>query len=242
MNAYDMLAAHYDAVFPTDGELVAFVGGLFEPDGGRLVDAGCATGGLVRALCARGFSVTGIDASRGMIERAQKNCAAFPAAASFRQMDVSAIASLGRAHGVLCFGNTVPHLATEQKVCDFFSAVYEMLDDGGIFTFELLNYEKILKERAIDFRIIETENLIFRRAYRFLPDGGILFDLSLTDTSDGTEYKGTTPLLPLRKSFLHAAAARAGFRRIETYADYRGSPSSGTEFATVYVCRRSALP
>src|SRR5215470_3696020 len=44
-----------------------------EPRGSSLLDFGCGSGVMVRALVERGFTVTGVDASFGMIEAAREH-------------------------------------------------------------------------------------------------------------------------------------------------------------------------
>src|SRR5690349_9172523 len=45
--------------------------GVPMPAGSRVLEVGCADGCLTEALARRGFAVTGIDVSAGMVEQAQ---------------------------------------------------------------------------------------------------------------------------------------------------------------------------
>lgn len=54
----------------TDAAVLETATRLAGPPGARVLDVGCGEGWLARALAARGFAVTGIDGSAGLIERA----------------------------------------------------------------------------------------------------------------------------------------------------------------------------
>jgi SAM-dependent methyltransferase len=76
LSLFDAKAAGWSAKYAPDGplagrlaRLAAAVGGA-APAGDRVLDLGCGTGELARALAAAGFGVTGCDISREMLSRA----------------------------------------------------------------------------------------------------------------------------------------------------------------------------
>lgn len=238
MNLYDILADEYSALFPLDNEQVEFITRLFPHKGTVLTDAGCATGDLARALAANGYTVTGIDSDARMIELARRKNAG--SGAVFRVMDLSETASLARTDGLLCFGNTIPHLGSTGRTANFFDSVYTILEPGGLFVCELLNYDRIRKNHGISFGTIETHDVLFRRKYVFLDDGRISFEICLEKKASRESYTGATVLLPLEQDTLLNLLHGAGFTDARAYADYKLHPSDRTEFATVYVCKKAA--
>lgn len=76
---YDSLAASWsDSAYADPGrfyrrraDVVASLGGSL-PSGGRILELGCADGGLSAVLVADGFFVEGVDSSPRMIERARR--------------------------------------------------------------------------------------------------------------------------------------------------------------------------
>lgn len=68
--AYDAEAENREAMARAH---LTFVG-RHSPTPGRLLDAGCATGTLVRVATQAGWSATGLDASAWSIERARERC------------------------------------------------------------------------------------------------------------------------------------------------------------------------
>lgn len=70
---YDKIAAYYDlehAGFTDDTELfLQFIAGT----GGPVLELGCGTGRILRAIAAAGFQITGLDSSRPMLDLAQEH-------------------------------------------------------------------------------------------------------------------------------------------------------------------------
>jgi SAM-dependent methyltransferase len=73
---FEAKAAGWAAKYAPDGPLVGRLSGLsfavrqYAPAGGRVLDLGCGTGELARALAAAGLQVTGCDISSQMLLRA----------------------------------------------------------------------------------------------------------------------------------------------------------------------------
>ena len=236
MNAYDFLADRFDEIFPVDRDRIGFIADMLAP-GARCVDAGCATGGLAIGLNDRGFEVVGIDLSERMIRLAIAKAGSGRTGLSFRVMDMRRLSELGAADCVLCFGNTLPHLESRAQARAFFASVRGMLNPGGFFAFQILNFDKILAEGGIRFPLVETGDFAFRRSYSFRPDGRVDFRIEVEDKAAGEIYKDATPLLVLKQVELIPELRGSGFPSIEAYSDYDRRPSDLSEFATIYLCR-----
>ena len=239
MNVYDLIADHYSELFPLEAEKLDFIRNLC-PLPGRLCDAGCATGDLAIGLRQRGYSVCGLDLNVKMIGFAKQKAAGIDASGelSFHQADITDIVQFGVFDGVLCFGNTLPHLHNESAVSHFFDAVYRSLHNGGVLVVETLNYDRILDEQKMDFKDKETADIIFRRRYDFLPDGNIRFSIAYTDKPRNTVHSGFTVLHPLRHQTLLTLFEQAGFQSAAMYSDYCFTESRPEDYAVVYVAKK----
>src|SRR6266404_412384 len=76
-SAYDKIAPFYDCLWRGFEQLVL---SLLERElfpylsaGDEIIDLGCGTGLLARELISRGYSVTAVDQSKGMLREAAKN-------------------------------------------------------------------------------------------------------------------------------------------------------------------------
>ncbi len=70
--SYDTISMWYEVFYGTKPEMNAFYASLAQP-GLPVLDLGCGTGRVARALVESGFRVVGIDNSRGMLEKARVN-------------------------------------------------------------------------------------------------------------------------------------------------------------------------
>ncbi|XTB04720.1 class I SAM-dependent methyltransferase [Treponema denticola] len=239
MNVYDLIAEHYSDLFPLETEKLEFIQHLC-PLPGRLCDAGCATGELAMGLYQKGYNICGLDLNAKMIGIAEKkaSCIRKTGELMFYHADIADIMQFGKFKGVLCFGNTLPHLHDEDILRRFFSSVYRSLEEHGIFIVEVLNYDRILADKRMDFKDKETKDFIFKRHYDFLPDGDIRFTIEFTDKQRSTVASDFTVLHPLKRQMLLALFKQAGFKSVSAYSDYSFTESRAEDYAVVYTASK----
>ncbi|UTC57239.1 methyltransferase domain-containing protein [Treponema sp. OMZ 305] len=245
MNVYDLIADHYSELFPVEAEKLDFIQHLC-PLPGRLCDAGCATGDLALGLHQRGYDIYGLDLNAKMIGIAEQKAAhTFGIRTSgelaFHRANIADILQFGTCNGVLCFGNTLPHLPDEAALRRFFSSVYQSLQGYGIFIVEVLNYDRILAEKKMNFKDKETDAFIFKRRYDFLPDGNIKFTIEFTDKTHDTIDSDFTVLHPLQRQTLLTLFEQTGFQSAAAYSDYSFTESRAEDYAVVYVEKKCIL-
>ena len=101
--------------------------------GGRVLDLCCGTGQLARWLTACGFEVTGLDGSEAMLERARRNAPK----AELVCKDARSF-SFGRPFdAVLSTFDSVNHFASLDDVRTVFGNVFDSLEPGGLFAFDV---------------------------------------------------------------------------------------------------------
>ena len=237
MNVYDLIAEHYSDLFPLETEKLEFIQHLC-PLPGRLCDAGCATGELAMGLYQKGYNICGLDLNAKMIGIAKEKASGIRTSGelAFHQANISDILQFGTCNGVLCFGNTLPHLPDETTLRRFFSAVYQALQAHGIFIVEVLNYDRILAEKKMDFK--DTDAFIFKRRYDFLPDENIKFTIEFIDKQHNTVGSDFTVLHPLQRKTLLALFEQAGFQSVASYSDYNFTESDAEDYAVVYTAKK----
>ena len=96
-----------------------------------VIDLGCGTGTLTKALAEKNFNVIGLDASEEMLEKARKN---YPEI-KFIQADATNFKIENKVDVV--FSNAVLHWIEKSKQPSMMKCVYEALNDGGQFVFEM---------------------------------------------------------------------------------------------------------
>jgi glycine/sarcosine N-methyltransferase len=239
MRIYDLIADNYSAIFPPDENRVRFIKSIYPSGAARILDVGCATGDIAIELAKSGYDVIGIDLNNRMIDIAKGNIKNLRHKIEFHIMNMLNMDKLGIFDLVLCFGNTLPHLRSEAEVDNFFITANRGIRDNGAFIFQILNYDKILSEGKIEFRIIENDSFIFRRNYTFPESGLISFNIEFEDKTTGSVYSNSTDLLPLRQAQLLTLLEKADFKTINIYSDYDMTKSNLQEYASIYIAKKS---
>ena len=173
---YDDFSADYDRFMNWPARLAAempFIEGQLQAIGARRVlDVACGTGMHAVALAQRGYSVAGADFSTGMVERARANAAtAAPVlsaveggevrfeVAGFGELALAfgsstpGAASSGRHSptgfdGLLCLGNSLPHLLTPADLRTAMEDFAACLRPGGLLLIQNRNFDAVLARRG----------------------------------------------------------------------------------------------
>lgn len=129
--------------------------------GDSFLDLCCGTGQMAKALCERGFKVTGIDLAEEMLAYAKKNApeATFLVAdARSFSLEEESFAAVG------CFYDSLNHLLSEEELRQAFSNVYRVLAKDGFFLFDL-NMEEGYLQRWRSFHIDKEEYVCVVRSH-----------------------------------------------------------------------------
>ncbi len=257
---YDAFSADYDRFVDWPARLAVelpFTERRLQTVGGRRVlDVACGTGRHSIALARRGYLLAGTDLSKGMIERARANAvdakvdvrfevAAFGELA--RTFDLPSTASSGRHgsrfDGLLCLGNSLPHLLTPAELHAALADFAACLHPGGLLLIQNRNFDAVLSRcerwmKPQSCREGKTE-WIFLRFYDFELRGRLIFNMVTLRREGAGEWKqqvASTRLHPLRREELTAALEAAEFVDVVCYGDMSGAPfdpgSSGNLIVT----------
>jgi ubiquinone/menaquinone biosynthesis C-methylase UbiE len=245
---YDCLAKGYDAM--TDfasrtaraGLVVESLLERYGVHGRRAADVGCGTGAYTLALAKAGLETVGVDPSSEMIQQAEANAERMGmGSVRFRQgtlADLPAVAPSPR-DVVLCMGNTLPHILTNEELATSLAAARSVLPAGGILVLQLLNYERILAEQERIVSIDTHGGESFVRFYDFLPDGLVRFNLLRFTPSDGQHSLSGVLLRPYTQEQLANALEQAGFASVDTYGSLDLSPFDPQASETVMLVARA---
>jgi len=234
MPFYDALASDYDRFVNWEGRLaheLPFLERLFAEHGVvRVLDAACGTGHHAIALARRGYQAAGADLSAAMIEQARRNAAAAGVEAQFAVAGFGALAALGQTFdAVLCLGNSLPHLLTEEALAEALADFAAVLHPGGLVVIQNRNFDRVWRQRE---RLMGPQShregeqeWLFVRFYDF-HDETITFNMIRLrrDGQAWTQDVESTELRPIFRDDLAAALGRAGFVQAAFHGGYDGSP------------------
>lgn len=139
MASYNIFAEFYDDLTQNvEYEKIAeYVSSFFKkyyPTGETVLDLACGTGTLSKLLSELGYNIVGIDLSDDMLCVAASKGVAN---ASFIKADISSFVLPKKVDYCVCSLDSINHLESIEQVGDCFNSVYDSLNDGGIFVFDV---------------------------------------------------------------------------------------------------------
>ena len=146
-DVYDSLYADKD--YPGECDLIESLVGAHTENARRLLDLGCGTGVHAVELARRGFSVTGVDRAKSMLERAETRSAELGAAQrpTFVEGDLLTV-DLGESFDVaLMMFAVLGYQHANDDVLSAFRTARRHLRPGGLLVFDVWYGPAVLHER-----------------------------------------------------------------------------------------------
>jgi SAM-dependent methyltransferase len=159
--AYEAFAPYYD-LFTAESDYEVWTGHVLAaarehgPVGSRVLDLACGTGNSFLPFLARGFEVTGCDASRAMLDEAARKAPA----ARLELVDIRAGTRLGEFDLVTCFDDSLNYLIDERDLTAAFRSISVNLCADGLALFDLNSLLAYRTTFASD-RVTERDGIVF---------------------------------------------------------------------------------
>ena len=217
MSFYSGFAPFYEQLFPFREDLYLFLRGYAGRSGGAVLDAGCGPGHYCCRFISEGFRVTGVDLDQTMIDVARVSCPA----ATFRCMDIAAPDVFrGSFQLIYSIGNVMAHLSPE-RVKMFLDGVYEVLDRGGYWIFQVVNWDYLLTMQDYTFpvRSCADGSAEFHRCYSLISPEEVAFDVRLLSGGE-TLFNEHSRLYPFASDAFVQLHLAAGFSLEALYAGF----------------------
>ncbi len=236
MAFYADFAGHYDKIFPFRPAVAAFLD-HWMPATGRILDVGCGTGSYCAALDKTGRQTLGIDLDPGMIGEAARR----HPVGDYQILGMEGIGLLseGGFAGVFCIGNVLPHLPAH-RLASFLLHVKNLLESGGVWIFQTVNFDPIMGEEEFIFPEINLpgDQLTFLRWYEDIRPDRLVFHTSLAGPK-GEIFAGEVPLYPRTSGDYSLGHKAAQFQKLGHYADFSGRGfHPGKNSGSVFVWRK----
>ncbi len=237
---YEDLASVYEKIFPLKPVTLSFIQKHLPALNGNtpILDIGCATGELCRALAKSGYNLTGMEPESAMLIQAKLlstgDISFYPigmesAGTYFPENSFSA---------VLCIGNTLAHLPDFSGIQGLFRDVARILKPGGRFIFQLVNFDRLSADYLPTFPVIENEKIQFTRRYQWADDKmAIRFITTLKNKSTDEEQTGECRLFPAKKCQLEEALSSSSFASRKWFGNYKGDPFTPDSPALICVAK-----
>ena len=227
---YDALASDYDAMTGFDQRFAAeqgfFASMVKKYNITNALDAGCGTGAHALLLARLGVAVTAVDASEEMLRTAARHAEAMHLPLTLRRVDLFHDTGAIREcfDAVFCMGNTIAHAASAAEAQKTIGGLLSLLRPGGILVLQLLNFDRILKDRPRVINRKSVDEVSYIRYYSYLHDSIDFKILTIRRRDDRVTRKLiATRLCPLLLPDLTEAFASSGLIPL-TYGGINFSP------------------
>lgn len=138
MSSYETFARFYDYLTENVDYKVRsdYISNFFSDcdKSGKLLDLACGTGTFSKLFSDKGYSVTGMDISEEMLTAAQNKCSG---KVDFLKGDITDFLLPEKYDFCICMLDSINHLEGIEDVRKSFNCVYNALNDGGIFVFDV---------------------------------------------------------------------------------------------------------
>ncbi len=200
-----------------------------------LLELGCGTGSMTRALCKRGFDMTALDISEEMLSVAE---------ARLRREGIENVLWLhesmtdfelyGTVDGVVCCLDGINHLTGRDELADCFHLVAQYLNPGGLFLFDVNTPEKFRTRYADNDYLLERDGAVLCWSNRLSKKGDTCdFYLTVFEEQESGLYKrsdGVTRERCYGMRALQNHAKAAGLTWVSCHGAWDGSaPAEGCE-------------
>lgn len=143
MGTYQKFGKYYDLIYRTlvDYEkecdaLESIFKKICEKKPKKVLDVGCGTGSHALILSKRGYTVTGIDVSKVMIEEAKKKAEKEKVEAEFFVQDMRNMKLNKKFDCAICLFGGFGYMLTYEDLVNVFSGLRQHLRNDGLFIFE----------------------------------------------------------------------------------------------------------
>ncbi|HVW84349.1 MAG TPA: class I SAM-dependent methyltransferase [Bryobacteraceae bacterium] len=129
------------------------------PRGATILDLCCGTGHLAASLIAKGFRVTGVDSSPGMLARAAVNAPE----ARFIHASAAKFSLSSRAQAAVCTFDSVNHILSLPEIVQSFRNVHAALEPPCLFLCDVNTREAYGENWDKTWSAVESDHACFLR-------------------------------------------------------------------------------
>lgn len=210
--------------------------------GGPVLDVGCGTGRLTRAIAAAGLETVGLDITPAMLERARllsEDLEVEWILGDARTMQIGRWFRL-----ILMTSHGFQHLLTDEDIGAFFDRAREHLLDDGCLAFETRNHavnnfsSSEAPEPWTSYQDLQGRWIDEQLGGRYDPETGVeqlTFVQVYRDT--GERVESTTMLRYLPVEHLNELLGRHGFEVVEQYGSWDRTPFAEDQREIISICR-----
>lgn len=224
----------YDYLFPLNQEMLSFLNKHLII--GKVLDVGCGTGTYLIELDQLGYLTKGIDSDKQMVEEAKRKTKIKKLKCKFQTGDMLSLRYVNEFDGLICIGNTLVHAVNLDEARRIVDNMYQALCPNGSLVLQIINYDRITKNKIERLPLIQYPNVEFERIYEYIGDK-IRF-LSKIKVFE-SQFNHSVLLMPIKYDTLNQILTDVGFRDIVSHDGFTERPFDIEEsMQLVFTCHK----
>jgi 2-polyprenyl-3-methyl-5-hydroxy-6-metoxy-1,4-benzoquinol methylase len=243
MATFEDLAITYDRTINwstrLSRELPFLLCAMQNVEDGQILDLACGSGRHALEFAKRGFDVVGLDKSVQMIEAAKQLASDNKIHIDFRIGDMVDVKNVvdGSFDLIICLGNSLALLPTPQAVKQTLQGVFTLLRKGGVFVFQVLNFQEIHQSGFRVFpmklgQLAQGQKVIFLRFFETIKkaeSARLIFAGLIQEKTQWQTNLRSQKVLQLDSGLMTTLLQDTKFRQIDFFGNYERSPFSPSE-------------
>ncbi len=222
---YNILAEDYNSMIPLDKQIeskTTFFKHFINENTKTAADLGAGSGADSIALTKLELKVSAIEPSSEMIKQAKTNFAKHNVEIGIHNKKIFEIdESFHNSFDlVVSLGNTLANI-NKDEIDASIVKVIALLNEGGKAIIQILNYDKILKEKERIVNITESSDKQFIRFYDFIGEQVFFNLLSFNKTNYTNRQLITTEIFPYTKENFEMMLGKRKYSNIEFFGDMK---------------------
>ncbi|MGB7605008.1 MAG: class I SAM-dependent methyltransferase [Lutisporaceae bacterium] len=238
MESYNYLAKYYDMLMDDVNyelwcDFIETIFSAYNVTPNTILDTACGTGNITIPMAAKGYTLWGADISEEMLAIAENKARSKNQNIKFVKQNMTELTLNKCFDAVLCMCDGVNYIIEEKALKQFFKAVYNSLNNNGVFIFDISSSYKLteilgdntLFQEKNDFCYVwensyyEDEEILEMRLNFFVPEKGMYKRMEEFHSQKAYSV-----------NYIEDKLIEAGFDKINIYDDLElKAPSSKSE-------------
>ncbi|MEF9952846.1 MAG: class I SAM-dependent methyltransferase [Clostridium sp.] len=242
---YTYISQVYDKMIEMDySKWIDFLRDYFKEKGIELkmqksLELGCGTGNMTLKLKEAGLDVTGLDISYDMLQVAEEKLRLKNYSVKFVNKDMTDI-NLGKKFDfIFSFCDGYNYLVEEEDLIASFNSVYEGLEEGGYFIFDVSTPYKLLDHIGSKSFTFNEDELCYIWD-NYVEDEFIEMYITFF-VKEGSLYRKFDEVHYQRAydiDFLKDTLEEIGYKNIEIFNDYENKQYKEDSLRATFICRK----
>ncbi len=224
---YDYLMDDFD--YKLWAEYIREIFAKYNMNTKSILEMACGTGNLTSELLELGYFVDAFDKSEEMLALARNKLRKYKRARLF-SLDMTDYNMNKKYDAVISACDSINYVLVETELLKVFKNVYEHLESGGVFIFDINSEYKIKNILGDNVFLEDRGNTFYTWENRFNPETNIVeFLLTFFTSDDGINYTRFDELHKERAYSLEEVTKTlidAGFQRIEALDAFTFNPAN----------------